>query len=117
MRNKLWIFFCGVLLGWFQLAHANEKGLSTCAQWKKICYEKAHCIHKTGLRSGCYRCLKPGKNSVHLSLREIDRSTCNPHTAEYFRTMGYHCYHPEGSDIACSRTVKSQYCVWRCASR
>lgn len=92
---------------------ASETNKNQCKQWKRVCTEKERCMHRTGLRSGCYRCLRPAKKGFHLYLRAIDRSTCNIRTVEYLRTMGYRCYHPSDTS-PCSRTPQSEYCTWQC---
>lgn len=51
-------------------------------------------IVKKPLETRCYRCIKPRKYGFHLYPRLVDRSTCNPKTADYLRSMGYRCYHP-----------------------
>lgn len=107
------IFFVGFFLLSSTQLIAAEKKTGQCLNWKRVCTQKEHCIHSTGLRSGCYRCVKPPQRGFHLFLRAIDRGTCNIRTVEYLRTMGYRCYHPTDSD-PCSRTPESEYCRWEC---
>ncbi|PIZ03736.1 MAG: hypothetical protein COY58_07835 [Gammaproteobacteria bacterium CG_4_10_14_0_8_um_filter_38_16] len=109
----VFIFSVGFFLLYNTAMFAGEKNVGQCLKWKRVCYQKEHCIHQTGLRTGCYRCLKPAQKGFHLYLRQIDRGTCNIRTVEYLRTMGYRCYNPDDAD-PCSRTPKSEYCDWRC---
>ncbi|MCX7121266.1 MAG: hypothetical protein NTZ67_05785 [Gammaproteobacteria bacterium] len=92
---------------------AESPEYATCLKWKEVCYNKVFCTQRESLRTGPYRCVKPGRYGFHIYPREMERITNNPDTADYLRAMGYRCYQEYGSS-PCLQERSQQICDSKC---
>jgi len=103
-------YFLFLLTGLFFISTATHA--EKCLQWKKECHEETVCAQRDeGQDATCFRCIKPSEYNFHAYSRQVDRTTCNPHTADYLRTMGYRCYKPS----SCTKFAEKKVCDQVCA--
>lgn len=84
-----------------------------CLKWRKVCYQKEHCLYREAIRNSCFRCMKPNHYGFHLYPQQIDRNTCHLQTVHYLQTMGYRCFQPYGAQ-SCGLKRSSQHCHLQC---
>jgi hypothetical protein len=99
-----------ILLGsLFLMGNANAE---KCLHWKNECHQETVCAHLDEKQDPtCFRCIKPSQYNFHAYTRAVDRTVCNPRTADYLRTMGYRCYKPSSCIKFTEKTVCDEVCV------
>src|SRR3990167_9384567 len=101
------------VLGFLNNPDKESPEYQNCLKWKEVCYTKTYCIQREALRSGSYRCVKPGRYGFHIYPRELEHNTNNPDTADYLQTMGYRCYHSYASS-PCLQSRNQEFCDSKC---